>query len=211
MRHLALAYPSMISITPLRRKLATLMSVLLACSFMTGCQHSESPAPQKSSRGMQARLLKPDMNKGNPFEKQFNTASAGDRGAMKSFGSKSYRTSDVNGLKSYSGVKSFKTGEYSQAGKLSRMGSATSSFASKDSRMGSKAFATKDSKFGGMTARQDNQSFRDGNSVYKTAEFEPARKSLDDNKRIYIEAGERDPSKNANAYAEDDVKRLLGR
>jgi len=194
-------------------KLPGLASALLACLLLPSCQHSKETTSSRSSqpRGMESRLLKPNMTKGNPFEKQFNTASAGDRGAMKSFGSKSYRAKDVGGLKSFGGVKNFKTGEFSQAGKLSHMGKETSRFSSQNSRMGKQAFATKESRFGGMTARQDGQSFRGGNSTFKTNDFQPGKKALDDNKRIYVEPGQLDPAQNASAYSEDEVKRLLGR
>lgn len=203
----------MIAFGKLDWTLPTPVGVLLACLFLSGCQQSSTSTSSSSSspRGMQSRLLKPNMDKSSPFEKEFNTASAGDRGAMKSFGSRSYNAKDVSGLKNYSGVKNYKTAEFSQAGKQSRFGSSTSRYQTQDSRMGSQAFATKDSKFGGMTARQDGKTFRDGNSVFQTSEFQPARKSLDDNKQVYIEAGARDPSKNANAYSEGDVKRMLGR
>lgn len=203
----------MILFGSLVRQTSGLTFGVMGCLMLAACQSSSKKTTSSSSepQGMESRLLKPNMTKGNPFEKQFNTASAGDRGAMKSFGSRSFHTKGVGGLKDYGGVKSFKTGEFSQAGKESHMAKESSRFGRQSNRMGGQTFATKDSKFGGMTAHQDGKSFRDGNSVFKTSEFQPAKKSLNSNKQVYIEVGERDPSKNANAYAEDEVKRLLGR
>lgn len=154
---------------------------------------------------MESRLMRADTSK-NLYEEEFNTASMGNRGNMAKFNAQTFRTSE------FSGQKDYKTGLFSQAGKMSPMGSKDSRYGSQSHRMSTSVFATKDSKLGSTIARQNGQSYRDGSVSYKTSEFAPARKSLDDNKRIYLDTGEgTEANPNANAYSDDQVKRMLGR
>ncbi len=173
---------------------------------ITACSSSDKTASTPASRGgMESRLMRADTSK-NLYEKEFNTASAGNRGNMKKFDTQSYRTGE------FSGQKNYKTGLFSQAGKVSHMGSQDSRYGSQDNRMSKSIFATKDSTFGNTVARQGGQTFRGGDTSYKTGEFAPAKKALDDNKRIYLDTSTGDDqSTNANAYSEDQVKRMLGR
>jgi len=183
-----------------------LCCVTLMALAMTACSSSDNKKSTPASRGgMESRLMRADTSK-NLYEKEFNTASIGNRGNMKKFDSQTYRTGE------FSGQKTYKTGLFSQAGKTSRMGSQDSRYGSQTNRMSDSIFATKDSKFGSTVARQDGQAYRDGNTNYKTGEFAPAKKALDDNKRIYLDTstGDDKPT-NANAYSEDQVKRMLGR
>ena len=200
------------SLGTLNCKLSGLACCLLASLILPGCQHTRTISKSKGPSTMESRMLHPDMKKGNPFDKEFNTASAGDRGGTKSLGAKGFHTSKATGFKDYGGAgKSFHTGDFAQAGKQSHMGKESSAFGSQKNRMGGQTFATKDSKFSGMAAKQNSKSYRDSNSVYQTSDFGPAKKSFEDNNRVVLERGERDANKNANAYSEDDVKRLLNR
>lgn len=181
---------------------------------MSCAQHDkEKPDPLNTQGSMQRRMLKPDMTKSHPFEKAFNTASAGDRGHMKSWGRKGFHSNDVAGMKEFGGgSRSFKAGEFSQAGKTSRWGSKDSSYGTQTNRMSGQNFDTKSSRYEGQTARQNSQVFQQSGDAYKTGEFQPAKKSLDDNKRVVREIGSpTDSAPSANAYSEDEVKRLLGR
>jgi hypothetical protein len=160
---------------------------------------------------MEQRLLKPEMRKSNPFEKTFNTASAGDRGNGGFMTKKGFHTNDVSALKSFSGVHDYKTKSFAQSDQASRFGKQNSQFDKKDSRYGSQTFATKDSRYGKQAAQQDSKMFSGNDKTFKTGDFGPGMQSIKDNKRPVIEVGERDPSKNANAYSEAEVKRLMGR
>ena len=105
----------------------------LAALALSACSSADkTDSDQRSS--MESRLMKADTGK-YLYEKEFNTAGAGNRGAMKNFGSKTYQTGDFGGQKDY------KTGAFSQAGKMSRMGS-------QDSRFGSQTNRMSDSKIG---------------------------------------------------------------
>ena len=175
----------------------------LAALALSACSSADkTDSDQRSS--MESRLMKADTGK-YLYEKEFNTAGAGNRGAMKNFGSKTYQTGDFGGQKDY------KTGAFSQAGKMSRMGSQDSRFGSQTNRMSDSTFATKDSKLGSTQARQGTQEFRDAGTTYKTGDFAPASKSLNDNKRIYLDTSGAAETPSANSYSEDQVKRLLGR
>ena len=192
------------------RHLARLACGAVASLALMSCQHGQKKGTGSASpRKMESRLLHPDMKTSNPFDKEFNTAS--DRGSTKYFGGKGFKTKEAGGMKSFGGVKNFHTGEFSQAGKTSPMAKQASRYGKQDSRMGGQTFATKDSKFSQKSAHQDGQVFREGNDTFKTNDFQPAAKSLKDNKRIYFEPGTTDDTKNANAYSEDQVKRILGR
>lgn len=149
--------------------------------------------------------------KTSSFDKQFNTASAGDRGGMKSLGAKGFHTKDVAGLKSFSGTKDYKTTAFSQSGKTSHYQNEKSRYASQTNRMGGQTFATKKSQFDGKMANQSGKTFHGANDVYKTGEFQQAKKSLEDNKRVVMEPGSRETERTANAYSEDQVKHMLGR
>ena len=192
-----------------RLTLAVLASALMSCAQ----NDKDKRDPLNTQGSMQRRMLKPDMSKSHPFEKAFNTASAGDRGGMKSWGRKGFHSNDVAGMKEFGGgSQSFKAGEFSQAGKSSRWGSKDSSYGSKANRMSGQNFDTKTSRFECQMAKQNSQMFQQGNDTYRTGEFQPAKKSLDDNKRVVIEVGAPgDSAPSANAYSEDEVKRLLGR
>lgn len=192
-----------------RLTLAVLASALMSCA-----QHDkEKPDPLNTQGSMQRRMLKPDMTKTHPFDKAFNTASAGDKGHMKSWNRKGFHSNDVAGMKDFGGgSRSFKAGEFTQAGKTSTWGRKDSKFGSQTNRMSGQNFDTKSSRFEGQMADQNSQVFQRSNDAYKTGEFQPAKKSLDDNKRIMREVGSpADAAPSANAYSEDEVKRLLGR
>jgi hypothetical protein len=194
------------------RTLARLTCCAAASLALLSCQHGQKKSADTSSpRKLESRLLHPDMKKSNPFDKEFNTASASNRGSTKYFGGKGFKTKDVGGIKNFGGVKSYHTGEFAQAGKANRMGAQASRFGKQDSRMGGQTFATKDSRLGQQAAHQDGQTFHGSNDVFKTGDFQPASKSIKDNKRIFFERGETDNTKNADAYSEDQVKRILGR
>ena len=192
-----------------RLTLAVLASALMSCA-----QHDkEKPDPLNTQGSMQRRMLKPDMTKSHPFEKTFNTASAGNHGNMKSWNRKGFHSNDVAGMKEFGGgSRSFKAGEFSQTGKTSRWATKDSRYGSQTNRMSGQNFDTKSSRYEGQMAPQNSQVFQQGNEAYKTGEFQPAKKSLDDNKRVAREVGSPgDAAPSANAYSEDEVKRLLGR
>lgn len=168
----------------------------------------------KAMREEYSRTSIPTSKKGktHSFDKTFNTASAGDRGAMKLLGGRSYHTSDYSGLKNFNGAKSYHVSEFSQANKQSRWGTQTSRYESQSNRMGGETYATKESVFGKKAAHQGSQSFSQGSESFKTGEFQPAAKSIEDNKRPVIDQGKPgEAARNANAFSDDDVRRLLGR
>jgi len=176
----------------------------LAALALSACSSSDQKSDGGQRSSMESRLMKADTGK-YLYEKEFNTAGAGNRGAMKNFGSKTYQTGDFGGQKDY------KTGAFSQAGKMSRMGSQDSRFGSQTNRMSDSTFATKDSKLGSTLARQGRKS-----SVTQAPPTRPATsprlsKSLNDNKRIYLDTSGASDTPSANSYSEDQVKRLLGR
>ena len=176
----------------------------LVALALSACSSADKKSDSDQRSSMESRLMKADTGK-YLYEKEFNTAGAGNRGAMKNFGSKSFRTGEFGGQKDY------KTSAFSQAGKMSRMGSQDSRFGNQTNRMSDSTFATKDSKLGSSLARQGTQEFRDAGATYKTGDFAPASKSLNDNKRIYLDTSGAEETPSANAYSEDQVKRLLGR
>lgn len=181
---------------------------------MSCAQHDkEKPDPLDTRGDMERRMLKPDMTKTHPFEKAFNTASVGDKGHMKSWNRKGFHSNDVAGMKDFGGgTRSFKAEEFSQAGKTSRWGSKDSRYGSQANRMDGQSFDTKSNRYEGQMARQGTQVFQPSGDAYKTGEFQPAMKSLNDNKRLVRETGSSaDSAPSANAYSEDEVKRLLGR
>jgi hypothetical protein len=191
---------------------AALMAIALT-ALLGACAQHETSSTSTKPRTMESRLLRPDMKKGNPFDKEFNTASAGDRGGMKSLGRKGYKTDDVAGLKAFGGgTRSFHTKDFSQAGKSSRYLSQESHFSSQKSTFGDKTFATKKSQFDGDAAHEGSQTYQGGDDVFKTGDFGPATKSLKANKRVVFDTfTSGDKPKTANSYSEDDVKRMLGR
>jgi hypothetical protein len=125
-----------------------------------------------------------------------------DYAAQKSFGGAS---------KEFGGVHDYKTKSFSQADKTSHFATQESKFGTKDNRMGAQSYATKDSRYSSKVASQDDKMYRDKDRAYKTGEFAPAKKSLNDNKRIMYEWGEKGDERNVNAYSESQVQHLLGR
>jgi hypothetical protein len=170
---------------------------------------STKAAQAEYMRGSTATTSK---SKTHSFDKSFNTAAAGDRGAMKLLGSKTYHSSDYSGLKSFSGTKDYHTNEFSQSGKKSRWGSQTSRYETQANSMSGKTFSTKKSQFDGQAAHDSSKSFHGSSQTFKTGDFQPAAKSIEDNKRPMIEqAKPGEAARNANAYSEDEVRKLLGR
>ncbi len=192
----------------LLRTLLCALTVLAAAS----CSSTKGRSDSSGERTFAQRLLKPDVEKKSRFDKEFQTASAGDRGNGTWLTRKGFHTSDnASGSKTFGGVHGFKTKDFSQGSKTSSFGTQESRFGTQSSRMGKETFATKDSRFGSQQARQGSQIFHSGDKEFKTDEFAAGMKSIRDNKRPMIEIGERDPQRNANAYSEAEVKRMLGR
>lgn len=185
---------------------AAVVSLLASCHST----HKKDTAEGASSGDLGKRLLKVDQTKTSEFEKKFDTASLGDRGLMKAMGKRSYSASDYKGNTTYKGSKDYQTKLFAQADKTSREQSHVSSMASKKERSSDKTFQTGDSRFSNKKAPGDHMAFNRSKQEFKTSDFGPGKKSLQDNKRPYFQpAGELDQGK--TAYSEQDVKALLNR
>lgn len=158
---------------------------------------------------MMERMLKPDLGKKNPWEREFATST--NRGSTGWFQKKGFHSQEFAGQKQFGGVKDYHTKDFSQSSKASSFGTKESNFASKENRMGKESFATKDSRYSSQMASQGNKAYREAGNEFKTGEFQPGRKALKDNKRIVLDPSQVDDVRNADAYSEADVKRLLGR
>ena len=181
------------------------ISMLPACS---STQHKE--LADHSSGKLEERTLKPNMNKISEFDKKFDTSSLGDRGAMKATGKKSFSTGDYKGNTIFKGSKDFKGKDFAQSAKTSREQTQVSGMGNKKEKSSDKVFATGDNRFSGKKAQDGNQVFNRSKQEFKTSDYAPGKKSLEDNKRPYFKpAGEVDKTK--TAYSEQDVKALLNR
>ena len=183
------------------------LSAIVLTMMLAACS---SPKQENEPLKFEERINRQQKSMTSMYDKDFNTSSAGDRGGMKWFQKKGFHTDEFSGQKSYAGVKDYKTKGFSQAGKTSRYGSQDSHLGKMDNRMGSSSYATKDSRYSSMSASQGDQSFQGSDRTFKTGEFQPAKKSINDNKRIFIDSSG-EPEKSADAYSESQVRRLLGR
>ncbi len=198
----------LIGLCRLRRVAAPLVLGLLGM----GLPACKSPAKKDPlAPGRLDSITRPDEKKVSQYEKSFDTAAMGDRGAMKLMGKKSYSTQDYKGNTVFKGKdKSFHTSDFAQAGKTSREQKHMSPMADKMSKESGQVFKTKDSRFSGKKTKDGTLAFRQAGQQYKTNDFEPGKKSLEENKRPFFQpAGELDQKK--TAYSEADVKALLNR
>ena len=183
-----------------------LLCTLTSCHSPKGPKRDPHEPISWSERISQQR---PDNNKASKFDKMLSSSELGDRGAMKVMGRRSYGTSDFKGQKTYTGSKDFKTKDYNGAGKTNRAESQLSRLGSQESKAGNKTFATTDSRWSRKDANGSDKVFHGSDSSYKTAEFEPAKKSIDQNKRPYfLPSGKIDEKK---VYDEQTVRGLLNR
>ena len=200
----------MIFPVPMSARRFAALGLLLVLGMLTAC-HSSRPKrdPHAPLTWSERSSGKADKNKVSGFDKMIQTSAIGDRGAMKLVGSKSFSTSSYKGNTSYKGTKDYQIKEYAGVGKLNRAQNQLSNMGGKKSKVADKAFATNDSRWSGKTANANNKTFIGSNQQYKTADFQEAKKSLEDNKRPFFQPA-RDLDK-TKTYAEEDVKALLNR
>lgn len=184
---------------------------LLAVLALASCSSSK----KKDEPGFTVSGLDKIMNKGYDRKKKEYDPSYISRfdqkfiSADKSFKSGEYKTGTFKADKSWTGQKTFKTSEFSQGDKASRLGSEEFQGANKKSRTADKEFATKDSRFASKTASQDGKEAREADKAFATKEEREGTKSIKANKRpVIIQTPGDQPS---ISYSEDDVKRLLNR
>ena len=184
---------------------AAAVALLPACSST-----SNNEGSGHASGGFTERMLKPNQNKVSPYDKKFDTASLGDRGAMRVLGGKSYSTSKYAGNTDFKGLKNFQTKAFNQSGKTSREQTHSSPMGNKKDRASDQIFKTEDSRFSSKKSKENDLVFRRSTKQYQTSDYAPGKKSLEDNKRPYFKAGEKqDEAK--TAYSEQEVKALLNR
>ncbi len=183
-----------------------------AVALLPACHSTSSheAASGQSTGGFTERMLKPNQNKVSPYDKKFDTSSLGDRGAMKVLGAKSYSTSKYAGNTDFKGLKNFQTKAFNQSGKTSREQTHSSPMGNKNDRASDQIFKTEDSRFSGKKSKENDLVFKRSTKQFQTSDYEPGKKSLEDNKRPYFKPGEKqDEAK--TAYSEQEVKALLNR
>jgi hypothetical protein len=161
-----------------------------------------SPPEKGSPQGkMVDRLLGFDQTKGDQFNKTFDAGtSKEEKGSF--FTRKGFKTKDFNGQ------KNFKTGDFAQAGKMSRMGSANSRMGQQTNRWEKSSFSTKENRMGGQSARMGDKEFTGADSTFKTGDYQPAQKSISRDMRPQIFGS---PNSAPTAYSEEEISRLINR
>ncbi len=181
---------------------------------LTACS---APKKQEKSQPTLFERVRDQQKAMTTYGSNASAVKLGDKGGTgwlqrKIFGTKDRSPEkEYGGIKEFGGVKDYKTKGFSQSDKTSHFASQTSKFGTKDNRMGTQNYGTKDSRYSSKVASQDNKEFNGSNRTFKSGEYQPAKKSLHDNKQIIMQSGQMEDEKSANAYSESQVKRLLGR
>ncbi len=155
------------------------------------------------------RIQSADPNKVSPYQKAFNTESAGGTGMSKLFGRKEVRGSELGGVKAFK-TGSFKTGGFNMGRQKSSFSDDKANLGVGDSRFGRQTVQGRRSSFDRMTASEGDDTFSRGDAQVRARSYMPGMKSLQQNKRPMIHA-EPGMQQEKVAYTEDDIKKLLGR
>jgi len=199
----------MLSANIMIRPLSALGFALALSACFSGKSQQSSGSSAGGMSAMERRMLKPDMEKVSPYEKAFNTTSAGDRGLGKFLGGKSVTGRTFGGQKAFN-TGNFHTKEFDQGKRKSTFGTQASRYGSESNRMGRGIFKTGESDLARQDASQGSKVFQRGNRNVEARSFAPAEKSLSDNKRPMIMNDPSAPQEKV-AYTEDEIQRLLGR
>ena len=197
---------------PCRSLVALAMIALLG--LLTSCMSSRGPKrdphePLKWNERMAKQKSDANNNKASGFDKMLSTSAIGDKGTAKALGMRSYSTADYQGQTKYSGVKDFHTKDFAGSGKTNRAETQLSAIGKKEPTYAGKTFGTQESRWSSQMSKANDKTFRGSTTEFKTNDYQPASKSIEQNKRPYFQpAKDLDKTK---AYPDQDVKALLNR
>jgi hypothetical protein len=186
--------------------IARLFTLSLAlCLAACSSGKKESDEGQSFSR----RIQSANADKVSPYQKAFNTESAGGTGMSKMFGRKEVRGGELGGIKAFK-TGAFKTSGFDMAQQKSSFSDDAANLGVGESRFGRQTIGTRSSRMANISASESGDRFSGGDARVRARSYQPGMKSLMANKRPVITA---DPNAQQEkvAYTEEEIQKLLGR
>lgn len=180
------------------------MSVLLS---LAACSSGKKDDDYGQTFSKRIQSANPD--KESPYQKAFNTESAGGTGMSKLFGRKQVQGSELGGVKAFK-TGSFKTEGFNMSQQKSSFSDDKANLGVSDSRFGRQGVNARTSSFDKMNASEGDNMFSRGDAQVRARSYTPGMKSLQQNTRpkIHVEPG---MQQEKVAYTEEEIQRLLGR
>lgn len=155
------------------------------------------------------RIQSANPDKESPYQKAFNTESAGGTGMSKLFGRKQVQGGELGGVKAFK-TGSFKTDGFNMGRQKSSFSDDKANLGVSESRFGRQSVSGRRSSFDKMSASEGDDMFSRGDAQVRARSYMPGMKSIQQNKRPTIHA-EPGMQQEKVAYTEEDIKNLLGR
>lgn len=181
---------------------------IVSCSSKKPSRHDDFGGQPMSKRIANSMKRMNDPNDRSQFDKTMQASLGGNQSAGW-LSRQKHSVGDFNGVKSFQGMQSFKTQDFTGSAMKSPLAKQAFNQREKQPSFADDAFKTDQNPFSQKMSRDDSRSYSGADDVFKTkANREGLKEQKKNNTPKIIEL---DPKERRSAYTEDEVRSLMGR